>query len=47
MYITHYIKLKSEYNEVKKLRALSGFGWDSERQIVTAPVDVWNEYVKV
>lgn len=31
---------------MKKLRGQSGFGWDDERQMVTAPSDVWDEYLK-
>ena len=29
------------------LRNNSGFGWDEERGLVTAPEYVWNEYLKV
>ena len=32
---------------VKKLRDLSGFGWDEERKVVTAADDVWDKYIAV
>ncbi|XP_058075558.1 uncharacterized protein At2g29880-like [Magnolia sinica] len=37
---------KCEYNDVKDMLAPSGFGWDSERMAVTAPDEVWEEYMK-
>ncbi|KAL5480799.1 hypothetical protein ACEPAI_9739 [Sanghuangporus weigelae] len=40
-------KFKSEYTIVKKLRNASGFGWDSERGLVTASADVWDAYIAV
>jgi hypothetical protein len=33
--------MKKEYRVVKDLSAESGFGWDSDRMMVTAPDDVW------
>ena len=41
------LQLKGEYKQVKTLRALSGFGWDEGDQMVTAPMSVWDPYVKV
>jgi Myb/SANT-like DNA-binding domain len=37
--------LKKEYQLVKELRNLSGFGWNSETQMVTAKADVWDAYL--
>jgi hypothetical protein len=37
--------LKKEYQLVKELRNLSGFGWNSEAQMVTAKADVWDAYL--
>ncbi|KAG6847438.1 hypothetical protein H0H93_008101 [Arthromyces matolae] len=36
-----YNALKKDYKEVKHLRSLSGFGWDEEKNLVTAAEDVW------
>jgi len=38
-------KLKIDYKVVHKLREQSGFGWDSDLQMVTAPDDVWEQYI--
>jgi hypothetical protein len=40
-------QLKQEFDIVKQLRSLSGFGWDDERKIVTATADVWERYLEV
>ena len=40
-------KLKSNYYVVNDLLNLSGFGWDAENKCVTAPKEVWDEYMKV
>ena len=32
---------------VKKLRNLSGFGWDVDNKIVIASDDVWDQYIMV
>ncbi|TFK78308.1 hypothetical protein K466DRAFT_607113 [Polyporus arcularius HHB13444] len=42
----HFGALKKEYFIVKALRELSGFGWDEERSLVTAPDDVWDKYIE-
>src|SRR5882672_9580423 len=42
-----FLQLKGEYKVVKTLRGLSGFGWDEGDQMVTAPLAVWDSYVKV
>ncbi|KAI9441114.1 Myb/SANT-like DNA-binding domain-containing protein [Lactarius psammicola] len=39
--------LKQEFDIVKKLRGLSGFGWDDAQQMVTASDEVWEDYLKV
>lgn len=42
-----YFQLKQEYDTVKELRKVSGFGWDPVKNCVTAALDVWTEYCKV
>ena len=44
---SHIFKLKQEFDTVKKLCGLSGFGWDDAKQKVTALDDVWEDYLKV
>jgi hypothetical protein len=39
--------IKLEYNTVKELRGLSGFGWDPQLCTVTVDRDVWDAYIKV
>ena len=43
--------MKTAYTMLKKLRtdfngSGSGFGWDDENKILTAPDDVWDVYLK-
>ncbi|KAI9448730.1 hypothetical protein BJY52DRAFT_1097274, partial [Lactarius psammicola] len=38
--------LKQEYETVKELRNMSGFGWDHVKHCVIAEHTVWQEYVK-
>jgi hypothetical protein len=45
--LTKYYQLKQEFDTVKELRSLSGFGWDDERKLVIASPEVWDEYLKV
>ena len=40
-------QLKQEYDTIKELCKLSGFGWDDAKMCVTAPHNVWAEYCKV
>lgn len=40
-------QLKKDFLAVQKLRNKSGFGWDDEKQIVTASGEVWADLVKV
>jgi hypothetical protein len=40
-----YSSLKDKYNVFMKLKSNSGFGWDEERRMVTAPPDVWTNYL--
>ena len=42
-----YQQLKQEYDTVKELCKLLGFGWDDTKMCVTAPHSVWEEYCKV
>ncbi|KDQ13310.1 hypothetical protein BOTBODRAFT_45272 [Botryobasidium botryosum FD-172 SS1] len=42
---TRWQHLKDEYRVVKTLREQSGFSWDEDVQIVTAPDDVWDYYL--
>ena len=41
------MQLKQEYNVVKELRGLLGFGWDCQNCIVTTDSEVWDAYIKV
>jgi len=41
------LQLKKDYLIVKKLRELSGFGWDDDLKIVTATDEVWEAYLQV
>ena len=40
-------QLKLEYDVVKELRGLSGFGWDTMLSTVQADPDEWTAYIKV
>jgi hypothetical protein len=42
-----HTQFKQEYDVVKELRGLSGFGWDPCLCTVTAERDVWDAYIKV
>ncbi|KAJ3986352.1 Myb/SANT-like DNA-binding domain-containing protein [Lentinula detonsa] len=44
---TRYSTLKKDFKEVKDIREKSGFGWDEQRGIVTATVDVWDKLLQV
>ncbi|XP_058098188.1 uncharacterized protein At2g29880-like [Magnolia sinica] len=37
---------KHEYIVVMDMLAASGFGWDNERMVITAPDEVWEDYLK-
>jgi len=39
--------LKKRYAIFKQLKENSGFGWDEQRQMVTAPDSVWDRYLEV
>lgn len=41
------LQLKQEFDIIKELRSLSGFGWDDERKVVTAEASVWDAYIEV
>ncbi|KAH9012949.1 hypothetical protein EDB83DRAFT_2233518 [Lactarius deliciosus] len=38
-------QLKQEYEVIKELRGLSGFGWDDTKKLVTATAEVWDAYL--
>ncbi|XP_058102162.1 uncharacterized protein LOC131246250 isoform X2 [Magnolia sinica] len=38
---------KRDYNAVKDMLAARRFGWDNERMVVTAPDEVWEEYLRM
>ena len=38
-------ELKADYNLVKTLQDLSGFGWDDRNKVVTASTSVWDSYI--
>lgn len=40
-----YGSLKNDFKDIEKLRGLSGFGWDEDRKMVTAPDAVWDAYL--
>ncbi|KAF9777305.1 hypothetical protein BJ322DRAFT_986067, partial [Thelephora terrestris] len=42
----HHSNLKSEYMQVKRLRGMSGFGWDDGRKLVVADDEHWNQLKK-
>lgn len=42
-----YKTLRRQYNVIKNLLELDGFGWDDTRQMVTADDYVWQDYIKV
>ena len=42
-----HTQLKLEYDTIKELRGLSGFGWDPKLCTVIADPDVWIAYIKV
>ena len=44
---TDHQQLKQEYNIVKGLCKLSGFGWNEAKMTVTASNDVWTDYCTV
>ncbi|RPB12421.1 hypothetical protein P167DRAFT_574475 [Morchella conica CCBAS932] len=37
--------LKKKYDVFTALKSNSGFGWDAENQVPTAPIDVWERYL--
>ncbi|KAH9063766.1 hypothetical protein EDB83DRAFT_2519925 [Lactarius deliciosus] len=39
-------RFKNEFYAVQELQAVSGFRWNDEEKIVTAPADVWDAYFK-
>ncbi|CUS11188.1 unnamed protein product [Tuber aestivum] len=43
---TRVRRLKQSYEAFETLRANSGFGWNEADQVVTAPEEVWAEYIK-
>jgi hypothetical protein len=44
---TDFMQLKEEYRIVKALCEQSGSEWDEQEQLVTAPDDIWEKYIKV
>jgi len=38
---------KKKYDTYRWLRDQSGFGWDSEQRLITAPDNVWNDVCRV
>ena len=45
--MTAALQLKQEFDMVKELHGLLGFGWDDGHKVVTAPADVWEAYLEV
>ncbi|KAJ7059779.1 hypothetical protein C8F01DRAFT_1145629 [Mycena amicta] len=44
--LDHWTTLKKEFNQVRTLRGLSGFGWDDGLKMVTAADDMWDRYIE-
>ncbi|KAH9980720.1 hypothetical protein BJV74DRAFT_728984, partial [Russula compacta] len=42
---THWTKLKGDYNHMKTLHSLSGWGWDDTLKQVVASDDQWTTYI--
>ncbi|KAE8242667.1 hypothetical protein A4X06_0g6807 [Tilletia controversa] len=42
----HFKNMKANWKEVKFLASQSGFGWDNDSSLVTAPADVWAALIK-
>jgi len=42
-----FSELKKKYNVFNKLKNLSGFGWDDEKQIPTADDATWEAYIEI
>lgn len=40
-------QLKSDFKQIKRLRGMSGFGWDDGRKLVIAADEQWAELAKV
>ncbi|KAF5318979.1 hypothetical protein D9758_018530 [Tetrapyrgos nigripes] len=41
-----WTRFKKDFKIVRRLRTLSGFGWDNVRNMVTATDQVWDAYIK-
>jgi hypothetical protein len=42
---SQYAELKKKFGIVSDLKSNSGFGWDYEKDLPTAPEDVWQRYI--
>ena len=38
--------MTKDFKTFRDLKAQSGFGWDEQKQLVTADSDVWDAYIK-
>ena len=45
--VTDDLQLKQEYDTIKKLHSLSGFGQDDANKCLMVSNDVWTDYSKV
>ena len=45
--LTMKLQLKTAYKVFQAVKENSGFGWDIEKQIPTAPDEVWETYIAV
>ena len=45
--LNSYLQLKAEYKIIQTLCGLSRFSWDEGEKTVTAPLEVWENYVQV
>ncbi|KAK1258596.1 hypothetical protein QJS04_geneDACA020375 [Acorus gramineus] len=43
----HLRTLKTKYSQIKRLKSMSGVGWDDTLKMITMDNDAYNEYVQV
>ncbi|XXQ34018.1 Myb/SANT-like domain-containing protein [Plasmodiophora brassicae] len=44
---THFESLKTKFGHFRSLLDMSGFGWDDNLKVATAPDDVWEKLLAV
>uniref|UniRef100_A0A1D1YC90 Uncharacterized protein At2g29880 n=1 Tax=Anthurium amnicola TaxID=1678845 RepID=A0A1D1YC90_9ARAE len=43
----HLRTLKTKYTAIKRLKSMSGVGWDNDTKMITMDEDTFNEYINV